>query len=182
MWEGPLDLLQGKELRCVMETHAVLMEQMSHRAWCTMHHEPGVTCLISFSSTLATGPGIPLDLVPIQVPLCILGLLQPSSPGNQLRVLHDFLRAPAAIYAALTMANDEMQTVRELDADSLREFAHNLWFYSDRRPKAVGSRSHVFPFWGVRAKMSQHRGVLFSCLLCDRSAVFCSRAFLSLLS
>jgi hypothetical protein len=39
------------------------------------------------------------------------------------------LRAPAAIYAALTMANDEMERVRELDADFIRESAHKLWFY-----------------------------------------------------
>jgi hypothetical protein len=27
------------------------------------------------------------------------------------------------------MANDEMETVRELDKDFLREFADSLWFY-----------------------------------------------------
>ena len=80
-------------------------------------------------------------LVPI--PLCILSLLQPSWPRNQLSVLYDFLRAPAAIYAALTMANDEMETVRELDADFIQEFAHNLWFYYAEEDGWVGEQRAV---------------------------------------
>jgi lipid droplet-associated hydrolase-like protein len=74
------------------------------------------------------------------IPLFILRLLQPSWPENQLQVLHNLLRAPAAIYAALTMANDEMQTVRELDADFLRDFAHGLWFYYAEEDGWVGEQ------------------------------------------
>ena len=72
------------------------------------------------------------------IPLSILGLLQPSWPKNQLRVVHNLLKAPPAIYAALTMANDEMQTVRELDADFLWDFAQYLWFYYAEEDGWVG--------------------------------------------
>ncbi len=77
------------------------------------------------------------------IPLFILRLLQPSWPKNQLQVLHNLLRAPAAIYAALTMANDEMQTVRELDANFLRDFAHGLWFYYAEEDGWVGEQHAV---------------------------------------
>jgi Lipid-droplet associated hydrolase len=40
------------------------------------------------------------------------------------------LQAPPAIYSALTMAHDEMETVRDLDVHFLRELAHrDLWLY-----------------------------------------------------
>ncbi|KAI0301380.1 hypothetical protein BC826DRAFT_949383 [Russula brevipes] len=70
-----------------------------------------------------------LSLLVRHAPLCILGLAQPSWPRDQLRVLRGLLRAPAAIFASLTMANDEMQTVRDLDAGFFREFAGSMWFY-----------------------------------------------------
>jgi Lipid-droplet associated hydrolase len=57
--------------------------------------------------------------------------------------VHNLLRAPAAIYAALTMANDEMETVRELDTDFLRDFAQNLWFYYAEEDDWVGDQSAV---------------------------------------
>ena len=74
------------------------------------------------------------------IPLFVLCLLQPSWPRSQLRVLHNLLRAPAAIYAALTMANDEMETVRELDTDFLRDFAQNLQFYYADEDDWVGEQ------------------------------------------
>jgi len=77
------------------------------------------------------------------IPLSILRLLQPSWPTSQLRVVHNLLRAPAAIYAALTMANDEMETVHELDTDFLREFAQNLWFYYAEEDDWVGEQLGV---------------------------------------
>ena len=38
------------------------------------------------------------------------------------------------------MANDEMEMVRGLDADFLREFAHNLWFYYAEEDGWVGEQ------------------------------------------
>jgi pimeloyl-ACP methyl ester carboxylesterase len=77
------------------------------------------------------------------IPLFVLRLLHPSWPTSQLRVVHNLLRAPAAIYAALTMANDEMETVRELDTDFLRDFAQNLWFYYAEEDDWVGEQFAV---------------------------------------
>jgi hypothetical protein len=74
------------------------------------------------------------------IPLFILCLLQPSWPRSQLRVVHNLLRAPAAIYAALIMANDEIETVRGLDTDFLRDFAQNLWFYYAEEDDWVGEQ------------------------------------------
>jgi len=66
-------------------------------------------------------------LVPHPLRNLLLRLVQPSWPESQLQVLHDLLRAPGAIYAALTMAHDEMERVRELDADFfLRAGAENV--------------------------------------------------------
>ncbi|KAI0249305.1 hypothetical protein BJV78DRAFT_1129761 [Lactifluus subvellereus] len=82
-----------------------------------------------------------LSLLVRHVPPYVLGLLaQPSWPRNQLQVLHGFLRAPAAIYSALTMAHDEMETVRELDVDFLRGFAENLWVYYAEEDDWVGEQ------------------------------------------
>ena len=77
------------------------------------------------------------------IPLFVLCLLQPSWPRSQLRVVHNLLRAPEAIYAALTMANDEMETVRELDTDFLRDFAQNSWFYYAEKDDWVGEQFAV---------------------------------------
>ncbi|KAI0265410.1 hypothetical protein BC834DRAFT_955727 [Gloeopeniophorella convolvens] len=70
-----------------------------------------------------------LSVVVRHVPLYVLGIIERGWPRHQLHVLHDFLQAPAAIYYAFTMANDEMEAVRELDMAFLREFAEDLWFY-----------------------------------------------------
>ncbi|KAF8497387.1 hypothetical protein F5888DRAFT_1697217 [Russula emetica] len=78
------------------------------------------------------------------IPLFILRhLLQPSWPTSQVRVVHNLLRAPASIYAALTMANDEMETVHELDTDFLRDFAQDLWFYYAEEDDWVGEQLAV---------------------------------------
>ena len=41
------------------------------------------------------------------------------------------------------MANDEMETVRELDTDFLRDFAQNLWFYYAEEDGWVGEQLAV---------------------------------------
>jgi hypothetical protein len=63
------------------------------------------------------------------VPQWILRRFFPSWPESQLRVLRRFLQSTAAIYASLTMADDAMKTVLELDVGFLREFSDKLWFY-----------------------------------------------------
>ncbi|KAI0265414.1 hypothetical protein BC834DRAFT_970188 [Gloeopeniophorella convolvens] len=66
-------------------------------------------------------------------------LSRPTGGG----LLHEFLQAPAAIYSAFTMANDEMGTVPELDTAILREFAEDLWFYYAEGDKWVGEQREV---------------------------------------
>jgi hypothetical protein len=41
------------------------------------------------------------------------------------------------------MANDEMETVRELDTDFLRDFAQNSWFYYAEEDDWVGEQFAV---------------------------------------
>lgn len=54
------------------------------------------------------------------------------------------LRSPAAIYAALTMAHDEMVTIRDLNVDLLNEHKHRLWLYFAETDGWVGkSREEV---------------------------------------
>lgn len=50
-------------------------------------------------------------------------------PVPQLDVLRDLLRSPAAIYACLTLANDEMKTITGLDEGLMNEHQHKLWLY-----------------------------------------------------
>lgn len=76
-------------------------------------------------------------------PQCLLRLVMLSWPESQLQVLRRFLHAPAAIYAAFTMADDEMKTVRELDVSFLREFSDRVWFYYAERDSWVGAQREV---------------------------------------
>ena len=76
-------------------------------------------------------------------PQWVLRLFVPSWPENQLRVLRRILQSPAAIYAALTMADDEMRTVLDLDVNFLREFSDKLWLYYAERDHWVGEQREV---------------------------------------
>ena len=66
-----------------------------------------------------------------------------SWPESQLQVLRRFLQAPAAIYAALTMADEEMRTVLELDTGFLRDFSDKIWFYYAESDDWVGGQREV---------------------------------------
>jgi hypothetical protein len=59
-------------------------------------------------------------------------------PAPQLRVLRDLLRSPAAIYACLTLADEEMKTIVALDEGLLSEHQHKLWLYFAKRDDWVG--------------------------------------------
>jgi len=91
----------------------------------------------------------------------VIRLSRPSWPANErvLHVLWGLLHAPAAIYAALTMAHDEMQTVRDLDAGFLREFAENVWFYYVEEDGWVGEQQAVVRR-ALRATPAESRVVL----------------------
>lgn len=76
-------------------------------------------------------------------PQWVLRLFVPAWPESQLQVLRRLLQSPAAIYAALTMADDEMRTVLELDVNFLREFSDKLWFYYAEKDHWVGTEREV---------------------------------------
>ncbi|KAG2154661.1 hypothetical protein DEU56DRAFT_769645 [Suillus clintonianus] len=63
------------------------------------------------------------------VPLIILRQIFPQYPISQLKVLRSFLLSPSSIFAAMTMAHDEMLNIKELDAATLDKYRHQLWFY-----------------------------------------------------
>ena len=69
-----------------------------------------------------------------------LRLVLYSWPDNQLQVIRRFLQAPAAIYACLTMAHDEVKTILDLDVGFLHEFADNVWFYYAETDGWVGEQ------------------------------------------
>lgn len=63
------------------------------------------------------------------MPLTIFCQLFPQYPIPQARVLLSFLLSPSSIFAAMTMANDEMISIRELDVATLDTYRHQIWFY-----------------------------------------------------
>lgn len=60
-------------------------------------------------------------------------------PAPQLKVLRDLLRSPTAIYACLTLADEEMKTIRALDERSVRMHQHKLWLYFAEHDGWVGN-------------------------------------------
>lgn len=63
------------------------------------------------------------------MPLTILCRLFPQYPISQARVLQSFLLSHSSIFAAMTMAHDEMLSIRELDVTTLDTYRHQIWFY-----------------------------------------------------
>ena len=62
----------------------------------------------------------------------------------QISVLRDLLRSPAAIYACLTLADEEMKTITRLDKEFINEYQHKLWMYFAEHDDWVGdSREEI---------------------------------------
>lgn len=59
-------------------------------------------------------------------------------PAPQINVLRDLIRSPAAIYACLTLADEEMRTITELDERLMDEHQHKLWLYFAEHDDWVG--------------------------------------------
>ncbi|KAF9650337.1 alpha/beta-hydrolase [Thelephora ganbajun] len=59
-------------------------------------------------------------------------------PAPQLSVLRDLLRSPTAIYACLTLADEEMKTITALDEGLINEHQHKLWLYFAEHDDWVG--------------------------------------------
>ncbi|KAI9455146.1 hypothetical protein BJY52DRAFT_1213395 [Lactarius psammicola] len=84
-----------------------------------------------------------LSLLVQHAPQWVIRLVLHSWPESQRHVLRRFLQAPAAIYASLTMADDEVRSVLDPDVGSLREFSDILWFYYAERDDWVGGQREV---------------------------------------
>ncbi|KAG2075090.1 hypothetical protein BDR04DRAFT_1091931 [Suillus decipiens] len=63
------------------------------------------------------------------MPLTIFCWLFSKYPISQARVLQSFLLSPSSIFAAMTMAHDEMLSIRELDVATLNTYRHQIWVY-----------------------------------------------------
>ena len=59
-------------------------------------------------------------------------------PVPQLNVLRSLLRSPTAIYACLTLADEEMKTIVGLDEGLMNEQQHKLWLYFAQYDDWVG--------------------------------------------
>ena len=65
-------------------------------------------------------------------------------PVPQLNILRGLLRSPTAIYACLTLADEEMKTIMGLDEGLMNQQQHKLWLYFAEYDNWVGeSKEHI---------------------------------------
>jgi len=65
-------------------------------------------------------------------------------PAPQLNALRELLRSPTAIYACLTLGDEEMKTITGLDEGLMNELQHKLWLYFAEHDDWVGdSREEI---------------------------------------
>lgn len=64
-------------------------------------------------------------------------------PAPQLNVLRGLLRSPTAIYACLTLADEEMKTIMGLEEELMNKHQHKLWLYFAEHDDWVGDSREV---------------------------------------
>ncbi|KDQ63374.1 hypothetical protein JAAARDRAFT_29400 [Jaapia argillacea MUCL 33604] len=74
------------------------------------------------------------------LPTTLLSLLFRGWPLPQLHVLKSLINSPMTIFSALTMAHDEMKTIRELDVALLDEYRHRICMYFAEDDDWVGEQ------------------------------------------
>lgn len=87
-------------------------------------------------------------------PICapVLSLLYSSWPAHQKAVLRSLLFSPQAIFAALSMAQDEMRIITAPDILFLKEYSSKLWLYYADKDNWVGKeREAIIGCLGDRA-------------------------------
>lgn len=77
------------------------------------------------------------------LPISVLARLFPTWPLEQLLVLRSLLHSPPAVLAALTMAHDEMNSIRALDVALLNEHKEIIWIYFAEQDDWVGRQRDV---------------------------------------
>ncbi|KAF9777446.1 hypothetical protein BJ322DRAFT_1115012 [Thelephora terrestris] len=100
------------------------------------------SALLPFTDTLTAALLSPLLRM---IPNFVYAAIFRDWPAPQLRVLRDLLRSPAAIYACLTLADEEMKTIVALDEGLLSEHQHKLWLYFAKRDDWLGDGVHGEP-------------------------------------
>jgi len=90
-------------------------------------------------------------------------------PAAQLNVLRDLLRSPAAIYACLTLADEEMETIMGLEEELINEHQHKLWLYFAEHDDWVGDSRGVI----IKTFHPDHEAVRIVCGEADIPHAFC---------
>ncbi|KAF9502486.1 alpha/beta-hydrolase [Pleurotus eryngii] len=81
-----------------------------------------------------------LRVIPLS---CILSWIFRSWPAHQRSVLEGLLRSPSSILATLSMADDEMKLVRDLDIQVLKRNNLKVWMYFAQSDDWVGDSKDV---------------------------------------
>jgi Lipid-droplet associated hydrolase len=81
-----------------------------------------------------------LSRLAVLIPKSVLEKLFPLWPISQLLVFQRFIRSPVSVHASLSMAHDEMRTIRDLDISQLKESHRRLWMYFAERDDWVGEQ------------------------------------------
>ena len=77
------------------------------------------------------------------IPLPMLSMFFPDWPHEQLLVLRSLLHSPSAIFAALTLAHDEMNTVKDPDVPLLQTFSNRIHLYYAAHDGWVGEQKDL---------------------------------------
>ncbi|KAL5519227.1 hypothetical protein ACEPAH_910 [Sanghuangporus vaninii] len=77
------------------------------------------------------------------VPKSILRLLFRDWPPEQIDVLWSFLNCPSAILAALKMAHQEMDTIKDLDKELFNSVKHKLYLFFAEKDDWVGDNKDM---------------------------------------
>ena len=77
------------------------------------------------------------------LPLSVVSYLYHDWPTPQVHVLRSLLKCPSAVYAALSMADDEMKTIKKPDVDLLTTFGDRTHLYFAENDNWVGEQKEL---------------------------------------
>jgi len=77
------------------------------------------------------------------LPESVLAALYSDWPRSQVRVLQSFLRSPSSILNALSMAHDEMNQIKLIDAALLNKHSEKVWVVFAENDEWVGEQEAV---------------------------------------
>lgn len=77
------------------------------------------------------------------LPLRAVSYLYSDWPLPQVQVLRGLLNSPSAIYAALSMAHEEMKTIKDVDRDLFSVYADRMHLYFAENDGWVGKQKNL---------------------------------------